>query len=214
MRKHALICLITALCWLCFFTPAHASQLGFDPGDQTVQVGDIVSVDLYISGLGDYAAPSLGAFDIDVMFDPLILEFTGYELGSFLGDLNFSEAYDWSLGETAPGTVNLAELSVLEANDTSGPFYIPPYLDEIQPQNFTLATLSFTALAADVSLLSMVINQLGDAFGDPISDVQFTTGSVTVTSGTAAPVPEPATLFLLGAGLIAVVVAGRKKLGK
>ena len=66
--------------------------IGFEPVSQIVPVGESVSVDLVISGLGDYSEPSLGAFDLDITYNTAILDFTGYTLGSYLGDLSLWEA--------------------------------------------------------------------------------------------------------------------------
>jgi hypothetical protein len=74
-------------------------------------------------------------------FDPGALSFLGYDLGSFLGDLGLVEAVDYSWGDVGGGTVNLAEVSLLDA--ASCVSCIPPYLDDIQPDTFVLATLDF-----------------------------------------------------------------------
>ncbi|RLB79884.1 MAG: hypothetical protein DRH15_08305, partial [Deltaproteobacteria bacterium] len=53
------------------------------------------------------------------------------------------------------------------------------------------------------SPLEIIINSLGDAYGNPLSaDVQ---------SGSIAPVPEPATFILIGFGLGGIGILRRKK---
>ena len=184
--------------------------IGFEPVSQIVPVGESVSVDLVISGLGDYSEPSLGAFDLDITYNTAILDFTGYTLASYLGDISLWEAVDNSGGETTPGTINLWEISLLYPNQANDPFYdptipgsgFPPYLDDIQPSSFPLATLTFNTLAVGTSSLDISIIALGDAYGYPLSaDVQ---------SGTIAPVPEPATFILFGFGLGGIGILRRK----
>ncbi len=67
-------------------TPALAIVvLDFVPASQTVPVGQSVTADVVISGVG--RPPSVGAFDLDVSFDPTILSPTGVPVfGLFLGN--------------------------------------------------------------------------------------------------------------------------------
>lgn len=182
-----------------------AVTISFDPVAQTVPVGTSVDVDVVISGLGDYMPDSLGVFDLDVTFDTTILSFTGYQLGPYLGDTTFGEALDLSWGEFIPGVVNVAELSFLESDAFTCIFCIPPYLDDLQPSSFTLATLTFDTLALGTSPLELSIWSLGDSWGDPlVADV--INGSI----GSIAAVPEPATFLLLGSGLFGLGLMRQK----
>lgn len=197
MKKGLLLSIALAGLLLFSTTTSQAGILlptiGFDPASQVVPVGDTVDVDLFISGLGDYAAPSLSTFDLDITYDPTILAFDHYLLGPYLGDISNGEALDWSWGETIPGSVNICELSLLFEWE----------LDALQPSSFTLATLTFDTLAVGTSSLDIGINALGDAWGGPLTaDVQ---------SGSVAPVPEPATLLLLGSGVAGIFGLGRKR---
>jgi len=172
-----------------------AITIGFEPVSQEVVVGDPASVNLVISGLGDYSEPSLGTFDLNVTYNTAILDFTGYTLGLYLGDISLWEAVDLSWGETTPGTINLAELSLLSVSE----------LDSLQPDSFTLATLTFNTLAVGTSSLDISITALGDAYGGSLSlDVQ---------SGNISPVPEPATFILIGFGLGGIGILRRKRRG-
>ena len=49
--------------------PAHSATLSLAPASQSVAPGGTAAVDLNISGLGNFAAPSLGAFLVEVTFD-------------------------------------------------------------------------------------------------------------------------------------------------
>ena len=205
MKKLIILLVAFLMLVFCNATVSQAVTLSFDPLSQEVLMGDPANVDLVISGLGDGVAPSLGVFDLDIGYDPTILGFTGYALGPYLGDISLGEALDWSLGEYSSGVINIYELSLLDANSTSGPSNIPPYLDDIQPSSFTLATLTFDTLALGTSPLDITINPwgLGDAYGDPLT-AELYSGSINV-------VPEPTTLFLLGSGLAGLGYLRKRK---
>ena len=156
-------------------------------------------VDLVVSGLGDYAPHSVGDFDIDILYDPTLMEFDSYVLGSFLGDVDWFEADDWSLGDpSGTGAIDLAEVSYLW----------PMELNLMQPSEFILAELTFHCLGAGVSDISIdgsdpyltLGNELGNMF-----DV-ITLGEPLTISQT----PEPATMLLLGTGLLGLAGFRRK----
>jgi hypothetical protein len=136
-------------------------NLAFAPPAQLVAVGGSATVQLVISGLGNHAAPSLGDYDVLVVFDPNILASTsvtfgdpvlGDQLDLFgLGNLNGSQLM-------RPGSLRVFEISLDAAAD----------LDSMQPASFTLATLDFHAIGEGTSTLSIQINSLGDSIGNPL----------------------------------------------
>jgi hypothetical protein len=172
---------------------ARAVTLHFVPSSSEVYVGSPVSVSLVASDLTDSAAPSLGTFDLDLVFDSALLSLTGVTFGDpvlgdqldlfGLGSLSGAE-------ESAPGSLNVFEISFDESSD----------LDDLQADSFTLVTLTFDALAPGTSALAFGSVTLGDALGDPLL-ADLVPGSIT-----AAELPEPAaaTLALL-AGLLLVL---------
>lgn len=171
--------------------PSHAITLSIEPASQEVTAGATVSAYLVISGLGDGSAPSLGAFDVDVGFNPAILDLINVVFGN---QLNTTPDLGFYIPGT--GTVNLSEVSLASVTE----------LDESQAASFTLATLTFDSLAAGTSSLDITDNVLGDANGEELLVDDISNGSITVKSSTQPPaIPEPAILPLLGIGMLGMV---------
>ncbi len=201
----------TLLAILLAFSPArsYAVSITFDPAAQDVLLGNQAMVDIVISGLGAYEAPSLGAFDFTIDFDPAILALNGVTFGDpVLGD----QLDIWGLGgnpmgesELGPGAVNMFEISL----------DFPEDLDAYQADTFVLASLTFDTLAAGTSGLDLspglIPPVFGDAWGEPL-DFAVDPGSITVVAGGSAPVPEPGTILLLGSGLLGLAGFRRKSI--
>lgn len=144
---------------------ALAASLRIVPTAQSAQVGQSVGVDVVIDDLG---GDTIGAFDLDVNFDPTIVSPTNIIFGTFLGDMNLLEALT-SFG-FLPGIVDVAEVSLLS----------PLELEALQPASFTLATVLFTTVGVGTSPLRFPQVILDDAFAQPLSVAAVDTGSVAV----------------------------------
>ena len=190
-----------------------AVMLSLEPVETIAGPGDTVSLNLVIGGLGDLSSDSLGDFDIDIGFDATALSFVGYDLGSFLGDVSLFEAVDYSYGLVADGIINLAEVSLLEADATSCIFCIAPYLDDIQPDQFVLATLDFQVETLPPGTDTIVsidnVYALGDGFGAPL--LVDSTADAVISNPAAVSVSEPSTLALMGLGMASISFRRRKK---
>lgn len=176
------------------------------PASQNATLGATVSVQVAISGLGVNSPPSLGAYDLNIGFDPTILQFTNSAYGDpTLGDqLNLAGL--GSIQSTTPGngTVEVFELSLDSIND----------LNNLQAPAFVLVTLTFQALKTGTSPMSVTINALSDAFGNGLG-ATTAGGSVSVSqSPILTPVlstPALVAFALLLAALGAAVMRTRTK---
>lgn len=177
---------------------AKAVSLSFQLSSSSATVGDTVTLSAVIGGLGDFTSPSLGVFDFNIDFDPSLVALTASPItfSTLLGDEGSGESLTGFSAST--GSVNLFALSFLTASE----------LTALQPSSFTLATLSFKAMASGVNPFTFSSVVLGDGVGDPLST---TLGSSVLTVNSISPpppseVPEPATLFLLGFGIAIMMV--------
>ncbi len=174
-----------------------------------MSAGGLATVNLSVSGLD--TSGGLGAFDIDIGFDPSVLSFSGALFGDAVnGDLLDPQGFGSIAAVTgplvtSPNLVNLFEVSFDDSSALTA-------AQAAQPSGFTLATLTFNALSEGVSSLILTVNSLSDAFGASIGSSSGG-GSIAVSGGTVvAPEIDPASavsaLTLLLGGL--VVLRGRR----
>ena len=84
--KRLLIGLAGTALMLSAIEPILAVTISLEPTSQNIFVGDIATVDVNISNLGDFSPDSLGAFDLDITYDANLLTFDSLDFGTFLGD--------------------------------------------------------------------------------------------------------------------------------
>jgi hypothetical protein len=174
--------------------------LSMSPSSTTAMPGDVVVLDLMISGLTSGTADSLGDFDLDIFYDSAALSVASFSLTGLLGDIGLGEALDFGSFDDTVGTIALALGSLLSVFD----------LDVLQPSSFSLATISFTvdALAdgASTEVGISAVYALGDAFGDPLA--LMGTSSAVISNG--IPVSEPGSLAMMFALSIMLFVRRKK----
>ncbi|BCL35090.1 cohesin domain-containing protein [Nostoc sp. MS1] len=176
---------------------AQAVSLELIPAVQTVKVGDSLEVDVRISGLGDFQAPSMSGFALGLSFDPSLLKFKSLSFGDrLLGNLvGLSPETTFSDFQTNGGLVSFSQVSLDDEFS----------LNKAQPASFILGTVSFTAVRAGNSLLSLSFND--DSFideqGNPLLLSTIPKGaSITINNG-STQVPEP-NFNWLALGLVAL----------
>lgn len=176
--------------------PARAIVLSVTPGAQTANLGEDVSVDITIDGLGDGVAPSLGTFDINLGFDSGLLGPSNVQFGDQLDVLGLGSIQSFSF---STGSINLFELSLDPVSD----------LDALQLPSFTLATVTFATRFVGTSVLTLETNALGDALGNPL-EATILNGSVGIESS-VIPEPNSALLLLIGLAVLAATAAYRHR---
>jgi PEP-CTERM motif len=176
MKKTIWLSLLVGF-WV-FLRPIAAFAVFLDlvPSSPTVVAGQSLNVNIIISDLFAGGPPSVGAFDLDVSFDTASLSPTGVTFGLFLGVPGLETLTDFNF---FPGVVDLAEVSLLSSAE----------LDALQPSNFSLATLSFNALASGTTTLEFSEIIVDDAFGNLLLGKK---------------IPEPSSLWLMMSALVGV----------
>ncbi len=165
--------------------PVHAITIDLIPTYQEVEAGTPLTVEIAISELTGGAAPSLGVFDLNLIYDATMLSFAGPAGVSFGDQLDlFDLGSIRGIDDSTPGVVNLFELSLDLADD----------LDNLQLADFSLATLTFDTLIEGMSTLALSVNALGDSIGAPLT-AEVNGAEINITASTE--VPEPAPLLLL-----------------
>ncbi len=186
--------------------PAHAISVEFTTPTTTVATGQSFDLQIKIFGLGDYVAPTLAFFDVDVAFDNAAFAFESATFGDSdpaLGDqLNLFGLVTTTSGvhgdaiDSARSYVNISE-------DTSISF---PF-DALQAGDFVLASLTFKALSVGSSELGIFVLGLRDGDGNDLA-TDFA-GAATV-SATAVPEPEMFVAVVAGMMILAAVASRRR----
>lgn len=186
MRKLGWTSSLSALFLFLSPSPAVAISIGFAPTALTAQVGSAFNVDVVISGLFP-ANEVVSAYDLSVAYDATFLSATSVNFGAYLSDPFFQSLQDTFLG--TPGVVNFAELSFLSDSE----------LAVQQPDTFTLATLSFDAVAVGSSTLSFMPSpNFGiDVKGTGANVLPLDAGFGVITVTAPISIPEPSTVALM-----------------
>jgi len=209
-----LLSLIVFLC--CTLSSAQSLAIPVVSIDAPERVGahSNVFVNIIISGLqSDGSDTLLGGFQFDFFYDPDFLVFNAGRggFGSGLGnpytgqavtDIGFSSADSLNV-------INLYEASLLEADPETCLFCTGPFLEDLQTDSFTLATLVFYPnpnlvfpdtpagpgtgnLTTGVAIHNIV---LSDAFGNHLPANETAGAFITI-------VPEPNSFILISIGLV------------
>lgn len=181
-----------------FANNANATTIYLDPAFQKIHFGQEVGVRVFVLDLPE----TLGAFQLDISFDPSVVSFREMVFGSNLGDPNLDVETETFVDVLAADSRQIGEISLLSEVDLAG----------LQKDSATgqirnpllLGAMVFRAIVGsgetDLTLSNVV---LSNAFGVPLSGVAI--GNATLK------VPEPPLTSLIGLGFVALVLARNRK---
>ena len=203
--------LASCLAALALIVPAHGAVLDVTSSSSNLSVGQLFSIDFNISGLSTASGDALGAFDLDIAYDPALLAFAGFSFN------------DGATGVNQLDLPEPASFGFLGAATAAG-IYIDAYglsgnsagiLDLAQPDSFRFLRLQFQALGASTgTAVSIYLQDPNLLFIDAnagLLAVDLTSSAVSLTIAPLLAVPEPGPLELMGAGLAALALAGWRK---
>jgi len=207
--------LLALVCCVCSWNVT-ATRIDLNPTLTNTSVGSSFSVAVVVSGLSA-VSPALAVtdFDLDISYNPLLLNATGVSFGTGLGG-----PLDNISGSDLLSTPGIADLFAFSFDDY-------PTLLGLQGDSFTLATLTFLSLAPGTDSLAFVQNDAfivaltntDDPSAFPVNGVDPTVcqevscvavGGARVVINEAT-VPEPNPLLLLGGALLAFAGARRAR---
>jgi hypothetical protein len=168
---------------------ARAISLTLVPSAPSVALGDPLTVTLQASAL---AGAAVGAFDVDLGFDPARLAFLSASFGAALGDVSLGEQLTDVIA--GAGTLNVAAVSLLD----------PVALAALQGDPVALVSITFQTLAAGTGAVSVDAALISDAFAAALAVDDRTGASVEV-------VPEPALALALALAAAAFLAARRAR---
>ncbi len=173
---------------------SQAITIDLSPSAQQLQLGENFTLDVKVSDLTEAAAPSLGVYDLNLLFDATRVSISQIIWGDAVKgnqlDLNGFGSFQISDASNS-GTLNVFELSFDEVWT----------LDNLQADNFNLFSVIFATIAVGPADFSLGVNALGDANGNSLQVNSLGTSNLLIN---AVAVPEPAASFLFLIGLIAL----------
>ena len=190
--KHTLISFAGALA-LTASSAVWAAEIRIEPPLSTIQVGDLLALDVVISDLGDLAAPAVSIYDLSLSYDETNFAFNSVLFGDpVIGNQLdvFGFGTDQIVDSSVPGVVGVFELSFDSAAD----------LVDNQVAEFGLFQLVLSATSPVMSsVIDVTVLDLGDENGAFLAST-MEGASVTVLAPTNVPLQS--TWWLVGIGCL------------
>jgi hypothetical protein len=194
-------------------SPARAAVIDVSASTNTLSVGQDVFVFFSVSGLSGAPGDSLGAFDMDIIYDPAVLRLwdVGFHDDTIHGNpLALPEPGSFAFIGDAIDLGRRIDAFGLSGNSAAA-------LDADQPNAFTFMTLTFRAVGPSI-VSGVVIDTLDPALlfvdsGANALAAGIGRAGVTLVVAPSGDAPEPASLLLLLAGAAALLAARRRQCG-
>lgn len=185
--------LLRVFSMLCFAASLNANAISIDliADNSTINLDDNVEVQVRISGLDGTTA--LSTYDVDFNYDASLFSISNITWGDSVqgNQLDLLGFGSLQMNSSGSSWQNLFELSF---DDVST-------LESLQASEFTLFSILLNTLAIGSGEFSLTANIFGDANGNELAIDQINNTQVNITS---VSVPEPSTVLLLLAGLLAI----------
>lgn len=165
-------------------------------GPELTSVGAGYRFDLFISGLSDL----LGAFSLDVTFDPTVVGSPIARSRPPLGNVAASPAEaDFFIDDSTPGILHIDEVSLLSSDELRGLQSIGGTLRD----SFEFVRIGLTAIHEGFTNIGLANVTLSDDLGNRLADP--------LIIGSTLRVPEPMSLLLVSVGLLLLAGSTRQR---
>ena len=176
---------------VCGLQMAWADSIQIVPATQSSTVGQSIVANIVASGFKSGLAPSIGAYDLTVAFNPAILSFVSASFGTGLDIVRLGSIQSVTHGI---GTIEVFELSLDSIAD----------LNTLQLDTFSLTAVTFQAIGSGASQLSLFANALSDASGNNLS-ATLEGAAVQVREQVPIAMPEPGSMLLCAIGITMLI---------